>query len=143
MKNVSKKNLICLLVILLISIAGIAVLLILGFEKSILYQAGTRIEIYIPKGYEKQDILNIAKESFEGEKISFAKAEKLDQVATIKLKEYTEEELDKFKSKICEKYDIDKEKLELYEILTPAVKVSTIVKPYVAPILLVTILSLR
>ena len=36
-----------------------------GFEKSSDYATGTRLEVYIPKGYEKQDVISIAKESFE------------------------------------------------------------------------------
>ena len=33
-------------------------------EKSTAYKAGTRIEIYIPQGYEKQDIISIAEEMY-------------------------------------------------------------------------------
>ena len=112
-----------------------------GFEKSIEYKAGTKIEVYIPNGYEKEDIINIAKESFNN-KIAFEEIEKLNQVAGIKIEDYTEEELKKFKSNICEKYDIEEESLEVYKIEVPARGISTEVMPYVFPVTLVTVLSL-
>ena len=64
MKNLLKKNNLILLLIILFIISGIITLLVAGFEKTTTYEAGTRIEVYIPKGYEKQDIVNIANESF-------------------------------------------------------------------------------
>ena len=115
---------------------------ITGFNKSSEYQAGTRIEVYIPQGYEKQDVINIAKESFNGKNITFEKIEKLNQVAGIKVKEYSSEELDVFKTKISEKYNIDKENLQIYEIEIPTTRITTAIEPYVLPVILVTVISL-
>ena len=112
-----------------------------GFEKSTAYKAGTRIEVYIPKGYEKQDIISIAKESFSN-KVSFEEIEKLNQVAAIKIQNYSEDELETFKTKISEKYNIEKDDLQLQEIPLPTARISTIIMPYIFPIALVTILSL-
>lgn len=142
MKKWLNKQKIFLIILILIIISGIITLGIAGLEKSLEYKAGTRIEVYIPKGYEKQDIINIAKESFVGKEISFVEIEKLNQIAGIKVSEYTQEEMETFKSSISQKYEIEKEKIELYEVLVPETKISTIVKPYILPIMLVTILSL-
>lgn len=142
MKNLSKKNKIVLLLLTLLIIAGIVTLFVAGFEKTIEYKAGSRIEVYIPQGYEKQDILNIANESFSGKDFVFEEIEKLNQVASVKIEDYTEEELNKFKTSICEKYKIEEDKLELHEISLPTTKISTLVTPYVFPVVLVTVLSL-
>lgn len=142
MKKWLNKQKIFLIILILIIISGIITLGIAGFEKSVEYKAGIRIEVYIPKGYEKQDIINIAKESFVGKEISFVEIEKLNQIAGIKVSEYTQEEMETFKSSISQKYEIEKEKIELYEVAVPKTKISTIVKPYILPIMLVTILSL-
>ena len=142
MNNISKKNKIILLLLILLIISGIVTLFVAGFEKSIEYKAETRIEVYIPQGYEKQDIINIAKESFLEKEFVFEEVEKLNQVASIKIEDYTEEELENFKTKVCEKYDIKKDSLELHEISLPVTKISTIVEPYIFPIVLVTVLSL-
>lgn len=142
MKNISKKNKIILLLIVLLIVAGTITLFVAGFEKTAEYQAGTRIEVYIPRGYEKQDVINIAKESFVGKKFTFEEVEKLDQVASIKIIDYSEEELNKFKTSICEKYEIEEDALELHEIAIPTIRISTAVTPYVFPVVLVTVLSL-
>lgn len=142
MKNISKKSKIILLLLILLIVSGIITLFVAGFEKSATYKAGTRIEIYIPQGYEKQDIINIANESFSGKEFTFEEIEKLNQVAGIKIQDYTQEELDKFKSSICEKYGIEEDSLELHEIPLPTTRISTAVTPYVFPVVLVTVLSL-
>lgn len=142
MKNILKDNKIILLILTLFIIVGIITLFVAGFEKSAQYQAGTRIEVYIPQGYEKQDIINIANESFADKKIIFEEVEKLNQVAGIKIKDYTDEELNKFKTSICERYEIEEKSLELHEIKLPTTRIRTAVAPYIFPIVLVTMLSL-
>lgn len=142
MNYIVKKNKIILLILTVLIIAGLITMAVTGFEKSSEYESGTRIEVYIPQGYEKQDIINIANESFNGKKLAFEEVEKLKQVAGIKIKEYSEEELKAFKTKISEKYDIDEKELEVYEIAIPTTRIRTAVEPYVLPIVLVTVLSL-
>lgn len=142
MKYILKKNNLILLVLIVFILAGLITMFVTGFNKSFEYQAGTRIEVYIPQGYEKQDVIDIANESFNGKKINFEKMEKLNQVAGIKVKEYSSEELDVFKTKISEKYNIDKDKLQIYEIEIPATRISTAIEPYILPVILVTVISL-
>lgn len=141
MKNwLNKKEKIVFMISFIIILAGIIVLGFAGFEKAANYQAGIRIEVYMPNGYNEQEMLAIAKESFHGKKVSFTKIEKLNQVAGIKVKDYTSEELEQFKTKVAEKYEMNKDALEIQEVLIPTVKVSTLITPYVFPVLLVTIL---
>lgn len=142
MKDIWKKNKITLLVLTILIIAGIIILGISGFEKSPDLKAGTKIEIYIPKGYEKQDVINIAKQSFGEDYLAFEEVEKLNQIAGIKVNNYTEEQLKDFKAKISEKYEIKTEELEMYEIPMPTVRISTLIEPYAFPIILTTIISL-
>ena len=67
---------------------------------------------------------------------------KINQVAGIKVKKYTKDELDNFKTKIAEKYEMDKKEIELHEVSVPTTRISSIVTPYVLPMILVTGLSL-
>ncbi len=117
-------------------------LFVVGFNKSIAYKKGTRIEVMISKGYNKTDIETIAKETFQNRKILVQDVEKLNQVFSVKLENYTQEELDNFKTKISEKYNIDVEKLELYEIPIPSTRISTVITPYMFPTILATIISI-
>ena len=142
MKKYLNLKTILLAISILIIIAGITVLCVAGFEKSIEYKAGTRIEVYIPNGYEKEEIIKIAKESFGTDEILFSEIETLNQVAGIKVVEYSQEQLDTFINKIVEKYEIDEEEKEYYEVVVPETKISTIVNSYILPVLLITVLSL-
>ena len=142
MKKYLNKKTILLIISILIIIAGITVGSLFGFEKSIEYRKGKLIETYIPNGYERQYIINIAKESFNTDEILFVEIEKLNQVAGVKVTEYSQEQLDTYINKISEKYEIEKEKLEYHEVIVPETKISTTIKPYILPILLTTVLVL-
>lgn len=142
MKKYFNKKTVTLAIIILVIIAGAITLGISGVEKSFEYKAGTRIEVYIPEGYEQNDIMNIAKECFETEKILFSKVEKVNKVAGIKLTQYTQEQLDNYLLNISKKYGIDEEDMEYYEIVVPETKINTITEPYILPIIIITLLSL-
>lgn len=142
MKNISKAKKIILAIISLVIIVGIVMLFIVGFNKGMIYNKGTKIEIAISKGYDKKEVEQIAKETFQNRKILMQDIEKTNQVVSIKVENYTQEELDNFKTKIGEKYGINKENLELHEVLSPATRISTIVSPYILPVSLVTAISI-
>ena len=141
MKRISKAKKVVLLVLIAVIIAGIVVTALYGFNKGLSYQKSTKIEVNIPKGYNKSDILQIADETFSDKNIQVQDIEKTNQVVSIRIKSYTEEELNNFKAKISEKYDIKEDELSVYEVEIPATKITTIITPYVLSICLVTILS--
>lgn len=141
MKKLKENKKIFAIIIGLILVAGIAMLLIQGFNKSISYEKATKIECYIVKGYDKSEIKQIANEVFSDKDIEIQDVEKLNQVFSIKIKDYTEEEFKNFKAKISEKYDIKEKELEIYEIEVPGTRIRELVSTYVFPVSLVTILS--
>ena len=142
MKEWFNKNKIILIICIVIIIAGLIMLFTKGFNKENYYTANKKIETYIEKGYEKEDIINIAKECFPDRQIDFEEIEKLEQVAAIRLKEATEEEIENYKNKIIEKYEIEEANLQIYEVDMPTSRIRTFVEPYVFSVSLVTILSL-
>lgn len=141
MKNISKTKKIIAVIMALIILAGIIMLVIIGFNKGIVYQKATKIECYIAKGYDKSDIKQITDEVFENKTVQIQDVEKLNQVVSVRIKDYTEEELENFKAKISEKYGIEKDDLEIYEVEVPTTRVRTLATPYVLPVSLVTILA--
>lgn len=141
MKNISKTKKILALIIILIILAGIIMLVIKGFNKSITYQKATKIECYIAKGYNKADIKQITDEVFGNKTVQIQDVEKLNQVVSVRINNYTEEELENFKAKICEKYEIEEDDLEIYEVEVPTTRIKTLVTPYVLPVSIVTILA--
>lgn len=142
MKKYFNKKTVTLAIIILIIVAGIITLGISGFEKSLAYKAGTRIEVYIPEGYEKQDIMNIAKECFKTEEILFTEVEEVNKVAGIKVIQYTQAQLDNYLLNISEKYEIEADDMEYYEVVIPETKTISVVRPYILPVLIITILVL-
>ena len=83
----------------------------------------------------------MADEVFSDKNIQIQDIEKTNQVVAIRIKNYTEDELNNFKAKISEKYDIEENKLTVNEIEVPETGIITIVTPYVFSVSLVTILS--
>lgn len=142
MKKYFNKKTITLAIIILIIIAGIVTIGISGFEKSLEYKAGTRIEVYIPEGYEKQDIMDIAKECFKTEEILFSEVEEVNKVAGIKLTKYTQAQLDNYLLNISEKYEIEADDMEYYEVVIPETKINTVITPYILPVVVITALVL-
>ena len=140
-KYLNIKNIILAITILIV-IAGVVSFCVFGFEKSIEYKAGTRIEIYIPNGYQKQDIINIAKESFNTDEVLFSEIDKLGETAGIKVINYTKEQLEVYVNKITEKYEIVEDEVEYIEKVVPETKLSTVVTPYIKLIILITLISL-
>lgn len=142
MKEWLNKNKIILIICAAIIIAGIIMLFAKGFNKDTYYSANKKIEAYIPTGYEKEDIINIAKESFNDKKFRFEEIEKLEQVAAIRVINPSEEEIENFKNKIKEKYELTEENSQIYELDMPTTRIKTFIEPYVFPVCIVTILSL-
>ena len=142
MKKYLNIKTILIVISILIILAGAVTVCTKGFEKTIDYKYGTRIEIYIKQGYEKEDIINIAKESFETDEILFSKLDQISKVAGIKVSEYSQEQLDTYINKVFERYEINEEEKEINKVIVPETKISTVVKPYILPVLLITILSL-
>ena len=138
MKN---KKTIAILVVLII-LAGIILVFTKGFNKDISYQKATRIEVNIPKGYEKDDIKQIAEETFGNKNIQVQDIEKTNQVVSLRIKDYTEDELNNFKTKISEKYGIEQDKLTVEEIKIPGTRMLTLVTPYMFSLGLATVLSI-
>ena len=138
MKN---KKIIAILVVLII-LAGIIMVFTKGFNKDISYQKATRIEVNIPKGYEKDDIKQIAEETFGNKNIQVQDIEKTNQVVSLRIKDYTEDELNNFKTKISEKYGIEQDKLTVEEIKIPGTRMLTLVTPYMFSLGLATVLSI-
>ena len=141
MKKITKLNKIFIAIMIVIILAGIIVTAIYGFNKAIVFKKSTKIEVNIPKGYEKEDIKQISKEVFSDKNVLIQDIEKTNQVVSIRIKNYTEDELNNFKAKIAEKYEIEQDKLSVYEVDVPETRISTIVLPYVLPVSLTTVLS--
>lgn len=142
MKKITKLNKIFIAIMIVIILAGIIVTAIYGFNKAIVFKKSTKIEVNIPKGYEKEDIKQISKEVFSDKNVLIQDIEKTNQVVSVRIKNYTEDELNNFKTKISEKYGIEQDKLTVEEIKIPGTRMLTLVTPYMFSLGLATVLSI-
>lgn len=141
MKKLLTKNNILIAISILIIIIGIIVVVVTGFKEGTEFGEITRIEAYIENGYNKNEIEQIAKETFSHRFIA-QDVDNFNQIISIQIDEYTEEELNNFKTKLSEKYGVEAEELELSEMKVPSIKLFDIFKKYIWPIAIATVLIL-
>lgn len=140
MKQLSTKQKVICVSILGIILAGIIVICTVGFNLGFMYSNNKRIDVYIGKNFEIKDIKEITKEVFNNEKIVLQTGEILDDYISITVKDVKDEQIENLKTKIVEKYEIKEELQSVTTTDIPSVDVSDIIKPYIFPTVLVTII---
>lgn len=142
MKSLSKKNKIIISIIALIIIVGIILTATIGLNYSLRYQESKRVELYIQKDFEISDIKQITDEVLPNQNVIIQKVEVFEDSVSITSKDITEEQRDKLVTKINEKYETELTS-DIADIQTiPSTRGRDIVKPYVKPVVISTILIL-
>lgn len=139
MKQLLTKQKIIYIVILAIILAGIIVISTIGFNLGFMYSNNKRIDVYIGKDFEIKDIKKIAEEVFN-EKVVLQTAEILDDYVSITVKDANDEQVQNLKTKIVEKYEISEDLQNVTTTEIPNVNVIDIIKPYIFPLILVTLI---
>ena len=119
---------------LLIIIIGIIVVVTKGFNVGLDYMPSQKIEIYIGKEFELNDIKNIANEVFGNQQVSIKKIELFEDMLSITSKEISEEQKNNFIQKLSEKYDLETEAESIDIVSVPNIKLTDIAKKYIFPI---------
>lgn len=140
MKQLTAKQKIICIVVIAIMLAGISVICTTGFNLSLMYSNNKRIDVYIGKDFSLGDIKVLADETIEGNKV-LQTAEILDDYATITVKDASEEQINNFKTKIAEKYDVSEKLQSIKTTEVPSVNVIDVMKPYIFPITLTTLIA--
>ena len=142
MKEISQKTKIVALVIAIIVIVGLIVTLTVGFNFDLKYQQAKKIQLYLEKNFEIADIKQITSEVLPNEKVMIQKVEVFEDTVSIIAKEISEEQRNNLVNKINEKYELEL-KADQIEITTiPHTRGRDIIKPYITPFLIATILIL-
>ena len=142
MKNITKKQKIIFAIIALIIIIGAVITLTIGLNFDLRYQEAKRIELYLEKDYEISDIKQITDEIIPDQNVIIQKVEVFEDSVRIIAKEITEEQKQNLVNKINEKYEteLDAESTEIVTI--PHTRGRDIVKPYIIPFAIATIIIL-
>jgi len=142
MKKISNRNKLIIGIIALIIIVGVAITATIGLNFELKFQESKKIEVYIEKEFEIADIKQITNEVMPNQKVIIQKVEVYEDVVNIIAKDITDEQKANIITKINEKYQT--------ELKTDSVQISTIpntrgrdiVKPFIAPFVIVSIVVL-
>lgn len=141
MKEDKTKKIIILLSIIVI-IIGIIIGAILGFNFELLYQDSQKVELYINKEFEISDIKQITNEVLNNKNVIIQKIEVFEDSVSIIAKDISEEEKNNLVTKINEKYGTDLKADSTKIVSIPHTRGRDIVKPYLMPFLVSTIIIL-
>ena len=138
MKNLTTKNKILIIILILVIIAGILVTANIGLKFDLRYEASQKIELNLEQEFEISDIKNITDEILQNQEVIIQKVELYKDTVCIISNEISEEQRNNLVEKINEKYGTELV-AEDTEILTiPHTRGRDIIKPYITPFIIAT-----
>ena len=142
MKELLKNKKLIYIVIALIIIIGIISIFVLRLNFTLMYSEHTRINVYLGKNYELQDIKQISQEVFGDQEIIYQEIETFHDSLAITVKQATEEQITNLETKLKEKYEIDSEEEILQVNEVGHLRGRDIVRPYLIPMIISTLVIL-
>lgn len=142
MKQITKKQKIGIAIIAVIMLVGIAITLTIGLNFDLRFQNAQKVELYLKKEFEVSDIKKIAEETITDQSVMIQKVEVYEDSVSIIAKEITEEQKQNLINKANEKYGTELSAEETEIVSIPNTRGRDLVKPYIAPIIVATVIIL-
>lgn len=136
------KTKIIAIIIAIIIMAGIIVTLTVGLNFDLKFQETNKIELYLEKEFEISDIKAITDEVLPNQKVIIQKVEVYEDSVSIIAKEITEEQKTTLIEKINEKYETELSADSVQISTIPHTRGRDIIKPYIVPFAMATIIIL-
>lgn len=131
------------IVLACIIIIGIIVIAFAGFNVSLKYSPSKQISVYIGKEFESNDIKSIVKEVTGNANCIVQKVELYEEIASITVKDMTDEQIEQLNNKINEKYELENTVADDITITENAnVRIRDMVRPFIWPVALSLIVIL-
>ncbi len=140
MKNLENIKKAIFIITVLIIMIGAIVVATAGFKFGLVYQEHKRIEIYIDKDYSIEDVKNIINEVVPNEKIIVQNVETFNKDVSFTIKNISDEQAKSLQEKINTKYEMAESTESIIVINEPHMKLTDIMKPYVKPLIISTII---
>lgn len=142
MKEISKKTKIVALLIVAVIVIGMIITFTIGLNFDLRYQEAKSMELYLQKEFETADMKQITDEMLPNQAVMIQKVEMFEDTVRILAKEITEEQKNNIVNKVNEKYGIElkTETIQINNI--PHTRGRDIVKPYLLPFGIATIMIL-
>ncbi len=126
-------------IIVCIIIVGAVLIATIGLNANLLYSKNVRIDAYVGKTFNNEEIKQIAKEVFETDNVIVEQVEYYEDMASILIEEKSAENIDEkiktLNTKINEKYGVENKVEESISVKhQPKVKLSSLLKPYIMPL---------
>lgn len=141
-KILNNKKKVMYIVIALIILIGIISIFVFRLNFTLMYSDHTRINVYLGKDYDLQDIKKISEETFETKHIIYQEIETFHDSIAITVKEASDEQVSTLKTKLIEKYELDDSDEFIETTKVAHLRGRDIVKPYIVPMVIVTLVIL-
>lgn len=136
MKN---KILIGLAIVILV---GIIITVAVGFNVDMCYRNYNLVDIKIGQDFNINDIKTITNEVFQKQNVEIQKAGVYSDNVVIKVNNITDEQKNLINTKINEKFGINNSVDDIKVNYIPSYKLRDIIKPYIIPLIITTVLIL-
>lgn len=142
MNKIMKNKMISYIVIALIILVGIAAIFAFKLNFTLMYSEHTTINVYLGKAYNLQDVKPIVEETLGKQETIYQEIETFGDSLAITVKDITDEQISNLESKLKEKYEIASTETILQTNKIGHIRGRDIVKPYIVPMLIATIVVL-
>lgn len=138
-----KKKIIMLVLIIAIIIAGTVMICVKDFNYSLLYSKTQRMNIYIEKEFNVDEIKGIAIEVLGNKRVVVETVDEFETAISILTTELTEEEQNNIITKLNEKYEIEIDKeSDIVIVDIPQNSIWNVAEKYISPVITVTIAAI-
>lgn len=138
-----EKKRIAYIVLACIIIIGIIVIAFAGFNVSLKYSPNKQVSVYIGKEFETNEIKSIVKEIIGNKKVIVQKVELYEEIASITVKDITDEQIEQLNTKINEKYGLENTvKDDIKVTQSSNLRIRDMVKPLIMPVALSLVIIL-
>ena len=124
-------------ILICIIVAGAIVIGTMGLKADIIYSKNIKIDVYIGKDYNNNEIEQMAKEVFNTNRVIVQQVEYFGDMFSLTISQDVEnidEKVEEFTNKINETYELADEGAEVQVTYQPKIKLSSILIPYLLPL---------
>lgn len=140
-EKIQNKKIIYILIAIII-LAGIFATYMWKTNVSLVYTHHTRIDVYLGKDYNLEDVKQITKEVFGEQEIVYQEIETFHDSIAIHVKEANDEQVKDLKTKLVEKYEIEDDTNLMQTVELGNIRIRDMVMPYIIPMIIATLMIL-
>lgn len=126
----------------IVILVGLIIIVALGFNVDMCYKNYNLVDIKIGQDFNINDIKNITDEVFQKENVEIQKAGVYSDNVVIKVNNISDEQKSLLNTKVNEKFGLDNTVDDIEVNYIPSYRLRDIVKPYIIPLIITTVLIL-